>query len=254
VRSGLIVGHGSDVGRVRPLNEDYHRVWSFPVGRASIELFAVADGMGGAAAGELASKIAIEVLDEGFRRYAEEINAGRQVVPVGSLVDKAIRLANRRVYAQATQSEGRRGMGTTLTCLAMLGSRAFLGHVGDSRAFMVRGETIYQLTKDHSWVEEQLEKGLLTPEEAEHHEWRNLITRALGTRQHVVPDLAEFEVRPGDVYVLSTDGLHGLVEPEEILQELRRTRDRQHAVEYLLARANERGGHDNITLVIVEVP
>jgi len=253
VRSGLIVGHGSDVGRVRPLNEDYHRVWSFPLRRNRLDLFAVADGMGGAAAGEVASKVAIEVLDESFGRYADEINAGHQVVPVGSLVDKAIRLANRRVYALATQSEGRRGMGTTLTCLAMVGDRAFLGHVGDSRAFMVRSGTIYQLTKDHSWVEEQVEKGLLTPEQAEHHEWRNLITRALGTRQHVLPDLAEFDVRSGDVYVLSTDGLHGLVEPDEILAEIERTRDRQHAVEYLLARANERGGHDNITLVIVEV-
>lgn len=253
MRSGLIVGHGSDVGRVRPLNEDYHRVWSFPLGRGRLELFAVADGMGGAAAGEIASKVAIEVLDESFGRYADEINAGRQVVPVGSLVDKAFRLANRRLYALANQSEGRRGMGTTLTCLALLDDHAFLGHVGDSRAFMVRGETIYQLTKDHSWVEEQVEKGLLTPAEAEHHEWRNLITRALGTRQHVVADLAEFEIRRGDVYVLSTDGLHGLVDPEEILAELQRTRDRQHAVEYLLARANERGGHDNITLVVVEV-
>ena len=254
MRSGLIVGHGSDVGRVRPLNEDYHRVWSFPVGRASLDLFAVADGMGGAAAGEVASKVAMEVLDESFRRYTDEINAGHTVVPVGSLVDKAIRLANRRVYALATSSERRRGMGTTLTCLAMLGGRGYLGHVGDSRAFMVRRDIIYQLTKDHSWVEEQIEKGVLTEEEAQEHEWRNLITRALGTRQQVVPDLADFDVRPGDIYVLSTDGLHGLVEPEEILAELRATRDRQHVVEYLLARANERGGHDNITLVVVEVP
>ncbi len=254
MRSGLIVGHGSDVGRVRPLNEDYHRVWSFPLGRTSLDLFAVADGMGGAASGEVASKVAMEVLDDSFRRYTEEINAGHDVVPVGSLIDKAFRLANRRVFALATQSEGRRGMGTTLTCLAMLGGRGYLGHVGDSRAFLVRGDTIYQLTKDHSWVEEQLEKGLLTEDEAQQHEWRNLITRALGTRQQVAPDLAELEVRRGDVYVLSTDGLHGLVEPEEILAEVKGTRDRQHVVEYLLARANERGGHDNITLVIVEVP
>jgi serine/threonine protein phosphatase PrpC len=254
VRSGLIVGHGSDVGRVRPLNEDYHRVWSFPLGRTTLDLFAVADGMGGASSGEVASKVAMEVLDESFRRYADEINNGHQVVAVGTLVDKAFRLANRRVYGLATQSEGRRGMGTTLTCLAMLGGRGYVGHVGDSRAFMVRGDTIYQLTKDHSWVEEQIEKGLLREEEALEHEWRNLITRALGTRQQVLPDIAELEVRRGDLYVLSTDGLHGLVEPEEILAELKRTRDRQHAVDYLLARANERGGHDNITVVVVEVP
>jgi serine/threonine protein phosphatase PrpC len=253
VRSGHHVGHGSDVGRARPLNEDYHRVWSFPLPRGSLDLYAVADGMGGAASGELASKVAVEVLDESFDRYATELRAGRAVVSVTSLLDKAFRLANRRVYAAATQQEGRRGMGTTLTCLAVVGDRGYIGHVGDSRAYLVRGNTIYQITKDHSWVEEQLEKGVLTEEEAKEHEWRNLITRALGTRPQVAPDTAEVELKVGDTFVLSSDGLHGLVAPEEILQELRRTKDRQHVVEYLIALANERGGHDNITLVIAEV-
>lgn len=247
-----VVGHGSDVGRVRPFNEDYHRVWQFPVPRGTLYLYAVADGMGGAAAGEIASKIAVEVLDDAFSRYAEQLSSGARVVKVGTLIDKAMRLANRRVFA-AAQSEGRRGMGTTLTCLAMLDDRAYLGHVGDSRAYLLRGGTISQLTKDHSWVEEQVEQGLLTPQEAEQHEWRNLVTRALGTRAQVTVDLAESEVKAGDVYVLSSDGLHGLVKPEEIAAELRRTRDRQHAVDYLISLANQRGGHDNITLVIAEV-
>jgi protein phosphatase len=241
------------VGRVRPLNEDYHRVWSFPLPRGSLDLYAVADGMGGAASGELASKTAVEVLDESFQRYAAEMSQGNAVVNVSTMLDKAFRLANKRIYASAMQHEGRRGMGTTLTCLAVLDDRAYIGHVGDSRVFLVRGNTIYQLTKDHSWVEEQLEKGLLTEEEAEEHEWRNLITRALGTRPQVAPDTAELELKMGDTFVLSSDGLHGLVTPEEILEELRRTRDRQHVVEYLIALANERGGHDNITLVIAEV-
>jgi len=247
------VGHGSHVGRARPVNEDYHRVWSFALPRGSLDLYAVADGMGGAAAGELASKTAVEVLDESFARYAADMNQGKAVVSVTSLLDKSFRLANKRVFAAAMQQEGRRGMGTTLTCLAVTNGRAYVGHVGDSRAYLVRGSTIYQITKDHSWVEEQLEKGVLTPSEAEEHEWRNLITRALGTRPQVAPDTAEVELKVGDTFVLSSDGLHGLVKPEEILQELRRTRDRQHVVEYLIAIANERGGHDNITLVIAEV-
>jgi serine/threonine protein phosphatase PrpC len=228
-------------------------VWSFPVPRGSLDLYAVADGMGGAASGELASKTAVEVLDESFQRYASELSQGNAVVNVSTMLDKAIRLANKRVYNAAMQQEGRRGMGTTLSCLAVLDGRAYVGHVGDSRVFLVRGNTIYQITKDHSWVEEQLEKGVLTEEEAEEHEWRNLITRALGTRPQVAPDTAEIEIKVGDTFVLSSDGLHGLVKPEEVLEELRRTRDRQHVVEYLIALANERGGHDNITLVIAEV-
>lgn len=247
-----LVGHGSDAGRVRPFNEDYHRVWQFPVPRGTLYLYAVADGMGGAAAGEVASKTAVEVLDDAFSRYAEQLGEGSRVVPVGTLIDKAMRLANRRVHLSA-QADGHRGMGTTLTCLAILDNRAYLGHVGDSRAYLFRGGDIYQLTKDHSWVEEQIEQGLLTPAEAQHHEWKNLITRALGTRPQVVADLIESDVQPGDVFVLASDGLHGLVQPQEIAEELRRTRDRQHVVDYLIALANERGGPDNITLVIAEV-
>lgn len=253
MRLGQNVGHGSDVGRVRPLNEDYHRVWQFPLIGGELTLLAVADGMGGAAAGEVASKLAMEVLDESFSRYVEEIQAGNPVVGIDKLTEKAMRLANRRVYAAAIKNQGRRGMGTTLTCVAVIGRRAYVGHVGDSRAYMVRGNKIYQLTKDHSWVEEQLEKGLMSEEEAEQHEWRNLITRALGTRPQVAPDVIEVGVEAGDVFVISSDGLHGLVKPEEILAEVRRTANRQLSVEYLISLANDRGGPDNITLVIAEV-
>ncbi len=253
MRLGQNVGHGSDVGRVRPLNEDYHRVWQFPLTNGSLTLLAVADGMGGAAAGEVASKLAMEILDESFSRYVEALLQGRVIVGIDKLTEKAVRLANRRVYAAAIANSGRRGMGTTLTMVTIKDSKAYLGHVGDSRAYLVRGNKIYQLTKDHSWVEEQLEKGLLNEEQAKHHEWRNLITRALGTRPQVAPDIVEIDVQREDVFVISTDGLHALVSPEEILAEVRRTRNRQSSVEYLIALANERGGHDNITVVIAEV-
>jgi protein phosphatase len=218
-----------------------------------LTLLAVADGMGGAAAGEVASKLAMQVLDESFSRYVEEVRSRRPVVGVLSLIDKAMRLANRRVYGEAIKQPGRRGMGSTLTCVAIRKRKAYIGHVGDSRAFLVRGNKIYQLTKDHSWVEEQVEKGLLNEEEAENHEWRNLITRVLGTRQQVAPDVVELDVQSGDVFLLSTDGLHGLVSPEEMLAEIQENSDRQLNVEVLLAQANERGGPDNITVVIFEV-
>lgn len=253
MRLGQNVGHGSDVGRVRPLNEDYHRVWQFPLVYGELTLLAVADGMGGAAAGEVASKLAMEVLDESFSRYVEALNDGRPIVGIDSLTEKAVRLANRRVYAAAIGSPGQRGMGTTLTMIAVHDRKATLGHVGDSRAYLVRGPKIYQLTRDHSWVEEQIEKGLLSEEEAAEHEWRNLVTRVLGTRPQVSPDIVEIVVQRGDIFIVSTDGLHGLVTPEEILAEVRRTPDRQSSVEYLINLANERGGPDNITVVIAEV-
>lgn len=248
------VGHGSDAGRVRPLNEDYHRVWRFPSPADELVLIAVADGMGGAAAGEIASKIAIEALDETVRRYVHERQARRDVVGLESLLEKAIRLANRRVHAAALGRKGSRGMGTTLTCVAMENGVAYVGHVGDSRAWLVRDPRIYQLTKDHSWVEEQIEKGVLTEAEARGHAWRNLITRALGTRPQVAPDTARLDLAAGDVVVVATDGLHGVVEAEEILEEMRRGADRQTTVDSLIALANERGGPDNVTVVMAEVP
>jgi serine/threonine protein phosphatase PrpC len=254
VRLGQNVGHGSDVGRVRPLNEDYHRVLQIPLRGGSLTLLAVADGMGGAAAGEVASKLAMEVLDESFTLYARELERGKAMVGIDRLTEKAIRLANKRVYAEASSDSGRKGMGTTLTLVAIHDNKAVLGHVGDSRAYLVREGRIFQLTKDHSWVEEQRQRGLLSEAEAEVHEWRNLITRALGTRAQVEPDIVPLSVHPGDIFVLCSDGLHGQVEPEEILAEIRRTSNRQSSVEYLIALANQRGGPDNITLVIAEVP
>lgn len=228
-------------------------MWRFELPDGGLTLLAVADGMGGAAAGEVASKLAIEVLDESFSRYARELEAGRPVVGIESLTEKAIRLANRRVYAAATSGRNRRGMGTTLTLVALHRRKAHIGHVGDSRAYLARGGRIYQLTKDHSWVEEQLERGIISEQEAQTHEWRNLITRALGTKPEVVPDIALVEVQRGDVLVVSTDGLHNLVAPEEVLAEIERTPNRQSSVEFLISLANERGGPDNITLVIAEV-
>lgn len=247
------VGHGSDVGMVRPLNEDYHRVWQFPTINGNLTLLAVADGMGGAAAGEIASKLAIEILDKSFKLYVAEINQSKPVVGIDRLIEKSIRFANRQIFKKAFQEGEHRGMGTTLTLIAAYKGEVHLGHVGDSRAYLLRDDSIYQLTKDHSWVAEQIDKGLLTEEAAETHEWRNLITRALGTRIEVTPDVIEITLKNRDVFVLATDGLHGLVKPVEILEEIRQNKDHQAAVEYLISMANERGGHDNITMIVSEI-
>lgn len=254
MRSALNIGHGSHTGKVRNLNEDYHRVWSYPFRDGQLLVFGVADGMGGAAAGEVASRLAIQVLDEAVQRYVEAVADGRPVVGIGTMVEKTARLANRRVHFAASEGSGRSGMGTTLTFVVLHGHRAWVGHVGDSRATLFREQQIFQLTRDHTWVAEQTGLGLLSEEEALGHEWRNLLTRVLGLQPEVAVDVAELEVLSGDVFIVSTDGLHGLVTADEMLAEIRNRKDAQSNVEYLLAQANARGGPDNITVVIVEVP
>lgn len=253
MRAGLNIGHGSDAGRVRTLNEDFHRVWEYPLRDSHLLLFGVADGMGGAAAGEYASRKAIQVLDECLRHYVSEVAAGKSVIPLESAVQRCVRLANHRLY-RAADSPERAGMGTTLTYVALHGRRASIAHVGDSRAWLVNASGIRQLTRDHTWVEEQMAMGLLEPEQAKDHDWRNLLTRVLGTAAEIEVDSVQLDVNPGDVLLVSTDGLHGLVSAAEILEEVRSARSAQSSVEFLINLARERGGPDNITLVIVEVP
>lgn len=253
---GINVGHGSDVGQVRELNEDYHRISNFtPPGKpnANIALLAVADGMGGAAAGEVASSMATNILSEVMAEYSRAMGESPRVVSLETAMEKAFKLANRKIHQEAVKSPRTQGMGTTLTCVAIQGKRAVFGHVGDSRAFIIRDGKIKQLTSDHTWVAEQLDRGVLTKEDAENHAWKNLITRALGTRVEVTPDIFEVKIKLGDIIVLCSDGLHGQLTEAELLREITSTRDPQSAIEYLIALANQRGGPDNITGIITMV-
>ena len=186
MRATLNVGHGSDVGKVRKLNEDFHRVWQYPLRDDTLLLFGVADGMGGAAAGEYASRQAVHALDEVFARYVDDVASGRSVIGLDKVVERCVKLANHRLFRSASEP-ARAGMGTTLTFIAMHGRRAHLGHVGDSRAWLIREGKIRQLTHDHTWVQEQMDMGFLRADEADDHEWRHLLTRALGTTSEVEP-------------------------------------------------------------------
>ncbi len=242
------------MGKVRPLNEDYHRFWEFPFRDRFLTVLGVADGMGGAAAGEEASRIAIHVLGESFSRYVAEADRGRPVVGLDRVAEKAVLLANKRVHDAAVSGTGRHGMGTTLTFAVIYGRNAWLGHVGDSRAYLIRFNEIIQLTSDHTWVAEQIGLGLLTREDAVGHEWRNVLIRALGLQSSVTPDVVAFEVRSGDFLLLTSDGLTGHVSDEEILKEVTSGRSAQSSVDFLIAQANSRGGDDNITLILLEVP
>jgi PPM family protein phosphatase len=225
----------SDPGRRRRRNEDAY-VLQPP-------LFAVADGMGGAQAGEVASRLAVEALKEGGA-------AGEGVERVAALVQAA----NRRIWERAGEDASAQGMGTTMTVALVGDGEVAIGHVGDSRAYRFREGGVEQLTEDHSLVAELMRSGKLSPEEAEAHPQRSVITRALGTDPDVDVDTFSVEARPGDVFMICSDGLTTMVDEEEILDELSRHRgDLDGTAKALVRRANKGGGEDNITVVMFEI-
>jgi serine/threonine protein phosphatase PrpC len=229
-------GH-SDPGRKRRRNEDSY-VCEPP-------LFAVADGMGGAQAGELASALAAEALREGA-------DGGVADDRVATLIQEA----NRRVFERANADASASGMGTTVTAALVdePSSRVIFGHVGDSRAYLIRDGSLEQLTDDHSLVAELVRSGKLSPEEAESHPQRSVITRALGTDPNVDVDSFAIEARSGDLFLICSDGLSTMVGDAAILEVAERYRgDLNEAVRALLAEANRGGGEDNITAVLFEI-
>lgn len=226
----------SDVGRVRESNEDY----CYADGR----LFIVADGMGGHQGGEVASLAAVEE----FLRCEQE---SRAVDPMRRL-RACLQAANQAVLRMATRNPELEGMGTTFTVL-LLDRGAYLGHVGDSRAYLLREGSINPLTRDHSLVEKMVREGLLTPGEARWHPRRNIILRAVGLTPNLSADLVRVEVRPGDRILLCTDGLSSQLEDEEIALVLREAEEPEECVTRLVEEANARGGEDNVTVVVVDL-
>ena len=226
----------TDAGRKRRRNEDAYVV--------APPLFAVADGMGGAQAGEVAARLATAAFHE--YHEADALEAEQRVAAI-------IQEANRRIYERARADTEVSGMGTTVTAALVEGSRIVIGHVGDSRAYRVRGGRLEQLTDDHSLVADLVRGGRISPEEAEIHPQRSVITRALGTDPEVDVDSLTMDAEPGDVYLLCSDGLTTMVADEEILDIVGRAKSLEHAGKDLVKAANRRGGEDNITVVLFAV-
>jgi PPM family protein phosphatase len=226
----------SDAGRKRRRNED-----AFVV---APPLFAVADGMGGAQAGEVAARLATAAFHE--YHEADELEAEQRVAAI-------IQEANRRIYERARADTEASGMGTTVTAALLEGSRIVIGHVGDSRAYRLREGRLEQLTDDHSLVADLVRGGRISPEEADIHPQRSVITRALGTDPEVDIDSLAVDARPGDVYLLCSDGLTTMVTDQEILDIVGRAKSLEHAGKDLVKAANRRGGEDNITVVLFAV-
>lgn len=224
----------SDVGRVRTHNEDAVLL--------SPPLYAVADGLGGHEAGEVASTIAIEALVEHSPRRADAKALGR-----------AARAANKAVIDAAREGRGRDGMGTTLTAALVEGTYIVVAHVGDSRAYLFHDDELERITQDHSMVADMVRRGTLTEEQSREHPNRSIITRALGSDPNMYADTYEVDAEPGDRLLLCSDGLTGMLTDNRIADILRSYRDPESTVRALVDAANAAGGHDNISVALVDI-
>lgn len=235
-RRGAVTTFGSrtDIGCLRDHNEDSLIV--------APPLFAVADGMGGHAAGEVASEIAVDVLAECAPQH-----------PDGEQLGRAVEDANRAVMQAAHEGRGREGMGTTMTAAMLEGERLVIAQVGDSRAYLLHQGALQQLTRDHSLMADMIEAGQLTPEEARTHPNRSVITRALGSDEHLHPDIYEINVETGDRLLVCSDGLSTMLRDADIERTLCRVQDPQRCATQLVNEAIAAGGHDNVTVIVTDV-
>jgi PPM family protein phosphatase len=232
----------TDVGVVRSGNED-----NFLLDCAQ-GLFIVADGMGGHAAGEVASEMAVKII-------SRELGSLRGL-PDGEAASRlrtAIRKANGAIFERTLAEHEKRGMGTTTTVMVLFSRRYMIGQVGDSRAYLLREGQLLQLTKDHSYVQEQVDAGLLTPEQARTHPYSNVITRCVGANEDVAPDVYFGNLEQNDLVLLASDGLTGMLEDEQLARILTTEDNPESAVNRMIADANRRGGLDNITAIVIRV-
>jgi protein phosphatase len=254
-RAPLDVALLSHPGMVRPHNED-----SVFADSAS-GLVVLADGMGGYNAGEVASGIAVSVVSDGL---LTELSSGRELSKVdiqsglthaALLLQQQIAAANKGIYEAAQSRPECAGMGTTIVAAVFHGNRVSIGHIGDSRCYRLRGEKFEQLTHDHSLLQEQIDAGQLTAEQAKYSLNKNLVTRALGIEAIVPPDITEYRLEADDIYLLCSDGLTDMVEADVVRNVVNRQRgDLTQAATDLVDLANENGGRDNISVILVHVP
>ena len=232
----------TDVGQRRKINQDCVYASVEQVGNLP-NLFIVADGMGGHKAGDFASRFAVNAV-------RESIGASQETNPI-KLIRDAIELANRGILRESDEHEEMRGMGTTIVVTTIIDRYAYTANVGDSRLYLL-GDTLNQITKDHSLVEEMVRLGEITEAEARNHPDKNIITRAVGATSNVDIDFFDYKVGPGGIILMCSDGLSNMVEDEEIRRILRRTISIEEKARVLVETANENGGKDNIAVILVE--
>ena len=243
----------TDVGMKRTHNEDYFSLIE------DEQLFLVADGMGGHASGEVASKMAAETISEFYQRTREDEDVtwpykmDRSLSYVENRLVCAIKLANLRIFETSCRDIRYKGMGTTIVSTLVVGDKVYVGHVGDSRVYRIREGGIQQLTRDHSLLEDYKEaKPDMTEEEERNFPHKNVITRALGMRETVQVDIRAHQIKSGDIYILCSDGLSGMVQDEQILHVTANAKSLERAVAELVDAANRAGGTDNVTTLLLQ--
>jgi len=242
----------TDVGRKRTHNED-----SFLVDD-ELQLYVVADGMGGHAGGGTASRIAVETIDKELRKIREakenpfDASTTLQDSPLPEVVRGAVERACLNIFTAAQEDPRLAGMGTTVISLLVKDEYAFFAHVGDSRAYLIRGDLIQQISEDHSLVNEQIKAGMITPEEAKHSRYKNIITRSVGFEEEVQVDVMGLVSEAGDTFILCSDGLANMLEDRELLEVVQKTKSLEDIPKRMIEMANDRGGDDNITVIVVQ--
>jgi serine/threonine protein phosphatase PrpC/CRP-like cAMP-binding protein len=249
----LVVSALSDVGRVRQNNED--NFFSAP----ARGLFIVADGMGGHNAGEVASEMAVRLISEALLEHEplRERFAAASLDEDAALLrahfEEAVRTAGRAIFERAKNDPACAGMGTTCSAIWLAGRKGFLAHVGDSRVYVARKTGLYQLSEDHTFVADQLRRGLINEEEAKHSRYANVLTRALGVTETAPIDVLIFDVDPGDRFLVCSDGAHNYFKSTQELAKVLSEKSAEEGTKYIIETAKERGGHDNVTAIVVQV-
>lgn len=235
----------SDVGKVRNINQDSY----YYSDDNKLPLFVVADGMGGHNAGEVASTLAIDTIKENYEKEKDNITKG--ILDIPRFINSVLFRANEKILKEANENQSCAGMGTTITLGIIYDSEVFIGHMGDSRAYLYRKQELYQLTQDHSLVAELVRNGSISSEEAVNHPQKNIITRALGTDIDIKVDIINRKLESEDIIILCTDGLTNLVNDLKIKEVLENCLELRQACCLLTDAANKLGGYDNTTVMII---
>ncbi|MBM7615846.1 Stp1/IreP family PP2C-type Ser/Thr phosphatase [Alkaliphilus hydrothermalis] len=237
----------TDVGKVREINEDNYCIMN-----EGLEMYMVADGMGGHNGGEVASSIAIDIIREHIIKYISGEGEDLEEQGIKGILFEAFNRANKEILSHSEVDEECDGMGTTATLVLRVNDQLYIGHIGDSRAYLIRKGQIRQITQDHSLVAELVRQGSISEREAMKHPQKNIITRALGTDENIKVDISNTDIQDEDILVLCTDGLSNFVDKYEIEKIVLETEDCQACCRELVSLANQRGGFDNITVIVIK--
>ena len=234
----------TDIGKAREINQDYY---SIPKSDQDLQLFILADGMGGYNGGEVASSLATQAAKSYIEDNFNKVEHTKEAIL--NLIKNAIEYSNKVVFEKSKSVPELEGMGTTLDICFIYNNKIYIGHVGDSRVYRIRGDLIRKLTKDHSYVQQLVEDGKITREEANHHPKKNMLTKALGCTAYVEPDIRARNLETGDILVMCSDGLTNMLEEKEIYQKVKE--NPETAPQTLVNLANNAGGYDNITVITI---